>query len=61
MHNLSDGKRILQLPLDVGTITGCSGRRKDEEVPLLLIANEIFSFFNYLFCKKFVQVLCSKH
>lgn len=32
VHNLSDGKRILQLPLDVGTITGCSGRRKDEEI-----------------------------
>ena len=42
LHNLSDGERILQFPLDVGTITGCSGRRKDEEVPLLLIANEIF-------------------
>lgn len=32
VHDLATGQREAQLPLDVGSIVGFSGKRKDKEV-----------------------------
>ena len=32
MHDLSSGNRMAQLPLDIGSVVGYSGKKKDTEV-----------------------------
>ena len=32
VHNLSDGKRVAEFPLEVGTVSGYSGKKEQTEV-----------------------------